>query len=60
MAELTRLKGLPELFLAVFGSATVKRVLRVKTNDHTQDVRLVTQQVLQNFTTWPYLPCLWR
>ena len=25
--------------------------------DYTQDVRIVTQQVVQNFTTWP---CLWR
>ena len=25
--------------------------------DYTQDVRLVTQQVVQNFTTWPSLWC---
>ena len=25
-----------------------------------QDIRLATQQVVQNFTTWPCMPCLWR
>ena len=25
-----------------------------------KDVRLETQQVVQSFTTWPCLPCLWR
>ena len=28
-----------------------------RANDHTKDVRLVTQRVVQNFTTWL---CLWR
>ena len=25
-----------------------------------QDIRLVTQQVVQNLTTWPCLPCFWH
>ena len=31
----------------------------VAANDHTKDVRLATQRVVQNFTTWPCSPCLW-
>ena len=29
-------------------------------NDHIWDVRRATQQVVQNFTSWPCLLCFWR
>ena len=32
----------------------------VQSNDHTEDVRIVTQRVVQIFTTGPSLLCLWR
>ena len=35
-------------------------ILNDSTNDHIQDVRQATQRVVQDFATWPYLPCLWR
>ena len=29
-------------------------------NDHTLGCQVMTQQVVQNFITWPCFPCMWR